>query len=114
MINNNPALSLKLIRSLTKELDEADTRFANMTQKHLRARLADSLLLLYDMYGTLSDGQTLNCTMKRAEIAAMSNMTTANVIRTLSDFEKEGLVGLDKKQIKINSVEQMKLESIVS
>jgi CRP/FNR family transcriptional regulator len=114
VINNNPGLSLKIIRSLTKELDEADARFANMTQKHLHARLADALLLLYDIYGTLPDGKTLNCTMKRAELAAMSNMTTANVIRTLSAFEKEDLVRLVKKQIKITDIERMKQTSHIS
>jgi len=108
VIKLNSDLSLKIIKSLAKELDEADTRFANMTQKQLRARLAVALLLLYDMYGTLPDGQTLNCNMKRAELAAMSNMNTANVIRTLSSFEKEGLLSLVKKQIKIIDVEGMK------
>jgi CRP-like cAMP-binding protein len=114
VINHNPDLSLKIIHSLAKELDEADTRFANMTQKHLHARLADALLLIYDMYGTLSDGKTLNCTMKRAELAAMSNMTTANVIRTLSGFEKEKLVRLIKKQIKIIDIKRMKQASNAS
>lgn len=99
VISQNPDLSLKILRSFAKELDEADNRFLNMTQKHLRARLADALLLLYDMYGTMPDGVTLNCTMKRAELAAMSNMTTANVIRTLSLFAKENILNLDGKKI---------------
>jgi CRP-like cAMP-binding protein len=51
---------------------------------------------------------------KRAELAAMSNITTANVIRTLSGFEKEGLVSLVKKQIKVIDVEQMKQASKIN
>lgn len=114
VVNNNSKLSMRLIQMLTKELDVAETRFINMTQKFLRARLADTILHLIDVYGIDTDGQTLSCTMARSELAAMSNMSTANVIRTLSDFEKEKLVSLVKKKIKIVDLEKMQLISIGS
>jgi hypothetical protein len=41
-------------------------------------------------------------------------MTTANVIRTLSGFEKEKLVRLIKKQIKIIDIKRMKQASNAS
>ena len=99
IIRQNPDLSFKIMCSFAKELEEANKRFLTMTQKLLRARLTEALSLLYDMYGTLPDGITLNCTVKRAELAAMSNMTTANVIRTLSLLAKEGVLIIDRKKI---------------
>jgi CRP-like cAMP-binding protein len=108
VVSRNSDLSMKLIRQFASELDEADKHLLSMTQKHLRARLADALLKLLDFYGTLVDGKTLNCPLKRADLAGLSNMNTANVIRTLSAFGKEKVISLDKKKIRINDVEALK------
>jgi hypothetical protein len=40
----------------------------------------------------------------------MSNMTTSNAIRTLSQFAQEGLILLDRKQIQI--LDEVELERI--
>jgi CRP-like cAMP-binding protein len=108
VISRNSNLSMKLIQKFASELDEADKHFLSMTQKHLRARLADALLKLLDFYGTLSDGKTLNCPLKRSDLAGLSNMNTANVIRTLSAFSKEKIISLDKKKISLNDIEALK------
>ena len=79
-------------------------------QKHLRARLAHALLELKDIYGTLSDGAIINCSFKRADLAGLSNMNIANVIRTLSAFSKEGITFLEKKRVKL--IELNKLREI--
>ena len=47
---------------------------------------------------------------KRQELANLSNMTTANAIRTLSNFATEGIVGLNGTKIKI--IDKEKLEQI--
>jgi len=105
VIKSNIGLSLKVTRLLASELRQADTRMLNLTQKHMRARMADALLLLYDEYGTLADNKTLNVKLKRADLAAMANMTVANAIRVLSLFTKEMLIETNKRQIKIKNME---------
>ncbi len=112
VVNNNNKLSMKLIKMLSKELDDAESRFINMSQKLLRARLADTILYLMDMYGTCPDGQTINCTLKRNELAALSNMTTANVIRAISSFSKEGLISTEKKRLKVKNPELLRTISV--
>lgn len=105
---NNSDLSFKIMQLLSQELEEADARMVSLTQKHLRARLADALLLLRQQYGTNPDNQTLDIQMKRADLAALANMTPANAIRILSDFSKENLLEIDKRKIKILQLEQIK------
>ena len=39
--------------------------------------------------------------LKRSEIAQLSNMTTSNVIRTLSEFKLDKLIDLKDRKIKI-------------
>jgi len=72
-----------------------------LTQKYIRGRLAESLIFIRDTYGVEEDGATLLVSMTREELANLSNMTTSNVIRTLSSFAAEGLVAIEGRKIKI-------------
>ena len=67
------------------------------------ARMADALFWLLDTYGTLPDDATLAVDLKRSDLAALSNMTTANAIRILSAFAKEDLIKTDHRKIMIRN-----------
>ena len=96
--------------SILANLGIADERTVNLTQKHIRGRLAEALLVLKETYGYEADGCTLKICLPREDLANLSNMTTANAIRTLSNFATEGIVGLNGKKIKI--IDKEKLEQI--
>ena len=100
-INSNRALAWFFIHELSKHLGGSDTKIVNLTQKHIRGRLAEALLLLADNYGYEEDGQTIKIYMAREDIANLSNMTTSNAIRTLSTFVTEKLITVDGRRIKI-------------
>ena len=101
VIQRNSSMALKLLKSFANDLIDYDERIVNLTQKHMRGRIAEALLILYDIYGVESDGQTLKAKLKRAEFGALSNMTTSNAIRVLSALSKDGIIQLDKRTIKI-------------
>lgn len=108
VVKNNNDLSIKVVQLLSQEVEKADQRMINLTQKHLRGRLADALLLLLDTYGTTEDRVTLDVQLKRADIAALANMTPANAIRILSEFSKENLVEINRRKIGILQLEKLK------
>ncbi len=97
----NSDFSFKIIQKLSKELAFANGRMVTLTQKHIRGRLAESLLLLKDKYGVENDGNTLKVYLSREDIANLSNMTTSNAIRTLSTFASERVIAIDGRKIKI-------------
>lgn len=97
----NPQLAWFFVRRLAIALGKSDARTVNLTQKHIRGRLAESILFLKESYGTEEDGQTLSVRPSREDMANLSNMTTSNAIRTLSAFVQEGLIVLDGRRIKI-------------
>ncbi len=101
VVNQNKELSNKIIELLARQLNRANNRLVNLTQKHMRGRIAEALLLLGNVYGISDDGQSLNIQLKRSDLASLSNMTTANAIRTLSSFVKEGIVWVNRRNIKI-------------
>jgi CRP-like cAMP-binding protein len=101
IIQSNYSFTLALFKFLASEIGLSYNRLVNLTQKHLRGRLAESLLFIKDTYGLENDGITLSISMTREELANLSNMTTSNAIRTLSSFAIEGLIKLEGKKIKI-------------
>ena len=92
------------VSELSKNLGGSDTKIVNMTQKHIRGRLAEALLCLRDSYGLEEDGSTLSIYLSREDLANLSNMTTANAIRTLSAFASEKLLAVDGRKIKLMDV----------
>lgn len=107
LIKKNNKLSWFFIQKLAKALGQADERTVNLTQKHIRARLAESLLFLRDSYGLEEDGSTLSIYMSREDLANLSNMTTSNAIRTLSTFANEKLVAIDGRKIKLINEDEL-------
>jgi CRP-like cAMP-binding protein len=101
IIKKNEDVSYKLNRLLCDELRFSYNRIISLTQKHVRARLAESLLMLIGIYGFEDDGKTLSATLSRDDIAHLSNMTTSNAIRTLSALASEGNIELKGRKIKI-------------
>ncbi|WP_071145482.1 Crp/Fnr family transcriptional regulator [Bacteroides ihuae] len=108
LIEQNNNLGLFFINQLSKDLGIADERTVNLTQKHIRGRLAESLLFLKESYGLEEDGSTLSIYLSREDLANLSNMTTSNAIRTLSQFATERLITIDGRKIKIIDEEKMK------
>lgn len=101
LIQNNIDLAWLFIRELSRNLGGSDTKIVNLTQKHIRGRLAEALMVLKDNYGYEDDNSTLRIYMAREDLANLSNMTTSNAIRTLSSFVNEKILAVDGRCIKI-------------
>lgn len=113
LIRDNNSLALYFIRQLASMLGDADMLTVTLTQKHIRGRLAQSLLALKEKYGVKDDGCTLNVSLTREELANMSNMITNNAIRTLSAFASEKLIDITGRDIRIvNEAELRRVSEI--
>ena len=101
LIDGNRQLAWFFIKELSRHLGGSDTKIVTLTQKHIRGRLAEALILMLENYGYEDDGETLKIYMSRDDIANLSNMTTSNAIRTLSSFAQERIITVDGRRIKI-------------
>lgn len=101
LIRTNNNVALFFIQELSRNLGGSDTRIVTLTQKHIRGRLAEALIVLLDHYGYEDDNSTLKIYMAREDLASLSNMTTSNAIRTLSTFVNEKIIVVDGRRIKI-------------
>ena len=107
LVESNNRLAMFFIRLLAIDLGISDERTVNLTQKHIRGRLAESLLFLKETYGLEEDGATISIFLSREDLANLSNMTTSNAIRTLSNFASEKLIAIDGRKIKIIDEEEL-------
>jgi len=107
LIENNNRVALFFIKELSHNLGNSDTKIVNLTQKHIRGRLAEALIVLIENYGYEDDDSTLRIYLSREDLANLSNMTTANAIRTLSAFATERLITVDGRRIRILNESQL-------
>ncbi len=107
VMKNDPNLTFAILKSLATELGVSNMRTVSLTQKHIRGRLAESLLFLIETYGYFDDGLTIKALLSREDIASLSNMTTSNAIRTLSTFAQEGVISLEGRRIKVIDIKML-------
>jgi CRP-like cAMP-binding protein len=107
ILTSNPVFSKEIIKALANELGFNYNRLINLTQKHIRGRLAETLLLIRDIYGFEPDGKTLKAHFTRENLAHFSNMTTPNAIRTLKNFTDENLIKTEGKRIILLNIAQL-------
>lgn len=113
MLLTNAQFAMRTIQMLASDLRSAEQMITNMAQKHVRERMAEALLLLKDFFGTESDNATINTVLTREDIGSIAGTTTETSIRVLSELNKNKIVKLVGKKIKIlNHRELSKIANI--
>jgi len=108
-LKKNPDFSMQIMKLSCRELGEANKYILDISQKTVRERLAEILLLLYENFG-VDEREILQISLTREEIAGFVGTATESVIRILSEFKKDKLIELNKRDIKL--LEIKKLERI--
>lgn len=110
-MKDNIRLTRFFVDELSEDLGHSDQRLLNLTQKHLRGRLAEALLLLIEYFGFEPNQKTIATNPSREELAQLANMTRANAIRTLSAFADEGIVDVKGRAITILDIDRLNINS---
>jgi len=110
ILKQNVDLAIRFSKIISKDLIFTEKRMVSLTQKHVRGRISESILLLRDIYGVEADGRTLRIMLSREDLAHLSNMITSNAIRTLSGMVSEKILDIHGRKIEI--LDLKKLEAI--
>ncbi len=106
LIKTNSAFAISVIKLSCKELGDANQYILDVAQKNVRERLAEILLLLLDNFGINKEGY-LNIFLTREELAGLVGTATESVIRLLSEFNKDNLIELNKRKIKLKDIKKL-------
>lgn len=80
----------------------------DLRQKNLIGRIA--YVLLY-FSKEIYNSRIFDLPVSRKEIADYIGMSTANVIRTMSEFKKEGIIKIDGKTIEVADIDKLEILS---
>lgn len=103
----NGGFAMGLLTKISRINDKIISQTLDIRQKNLIGRVA--FVLLY-FTNEIYKSRVFDLPVSRKEIADYIGMSTANVIRTLSDFKKDGIIRVFGKTIEI--VDLAKLEII--
>jgi CRP/FNR family transcriptional regulator len=100
--NANSVLKDRMVRRLTLRLQNAHNMISHLCGGRVEERIAAVLFMLTDSYGQIEDGKlVLKVPMTRQEISEMAGTTVESTIRTMSRWQKDGLVSTDHHYISI-------------
>jgi len=104
---HNGSFAMGLLTKISMINDKIIRQTLDIRQKNLIGRVA--FVLLY-FTNEIYNSRVFDLPVSRKEIADYIGMSTANVIRTLSDFKKEGIIRIFGKTIEV--VDMQRLEVI--
>jgi len=104
----NGAFAMGLLTRISKINDKIIQQTLDIRQKNLVGRVAFFILYFArEIYNT----RIFELPVSRKEIAEYIGMSTANVIRTMSDFNKDGIIRVSGKTIEINDINKLEILS---
>ena len=106
LLSENQDLALELMQQLSENLDQAKEQLLEMAYGSVRKKTARTILKFAERLDTDEQG---NIHILRSDLASVAGMATETLIRTLSDFKKEGLIKIEGRNIKILELNKLRM-----
>ncbi len=112
-VKKYPEISNCMIVMLSTLLEEAEGKMTSMAQKPVRERLAESLLILNNVFTTdpvkvESDDEQVPITLSREDLANIVGTATETVIRLISEFREEKLIAVKGRNIILLDIDSLR------
>jgi len=105
VVRQSPAFAMAALAYMARELRYSEDMLMVLTQRPVKRRIADVLLLLH---GRRIPGDNWApfppLRLKRKEIAQMVGTTPETLSRTLAEFAAQGLISVDRRRIVLRDV----------
>ncbi len=98
LLKSNAHFAYSIIMDLCKNELDSFYRCSSRTQKQVRGRLAEMLL---DFADNIFESDTFKLPISQVEIGYMIDSSRETVSRIFSEFEKDGIIAMNKKQLEI-------------
>lgn len=101
IMNDHAALAVRILRVVAARLHEAHNRIRELSAERVQQRIARSLLRLVQKVGVKESNGAIRLDMRlsRQDIAQMNGTTLETVSRTLTAWERDGLIDAGREQI---------------
>jgi CRP/FNR family transcriptional regulator len=107
LLHQNHDLVSNMMQLLSRDLKTAENKVTELSQRSVRERVAETILMLRETYGMEPDNETLQVMLSRDDLASIAATATETLIRILSDFSKEKMIELSGKKIRILNMQAL-------
>jgi len=104
---NNPEFTYGLMMFYSRELRKMEDRMKNLAQMNIREKIAESLLLIYEIFG-VNNLKELDIQFTREDIANVAGTTAEQVVRQFTDFEEEKLIAKSGRKIALLNIDALR------
>lgn len=105
VLEQNSELVLELLQLLSEDLTQVKDQLLQMAYGSVRKKTASTLLKFAEK---LQEDEAGNIHVLRSDLASVAGMATETLIRTLSNFKKEGIIEIKDRDIKILDMDRLK------
>ncbi len=105
LIANRREVANEFIKMLSKEVIDKESELLSLAYNSVKKRVADGLIKYFDKY---SQEYSRGLQIPREDLANIAGTSTESVIRTLSEFKKDGLITTEGKTIYIKEEKELR------
>ena len=105
ILAGNPKITMQLVEVLNNNLSELKQQLMDMAYGSVRRKTANTILLFAER---IKKHPLKSIRISRADLAGVAGMAPESLIRTLSEFKKEGLIEIEGRNIKLLDAEALK------
>lgn len=105
ILSTNPKLTMQLVEVLSNNLSELKQQLMDMAYGSVKKKTANTILLFAER---IKKHPLKSIRISRADLAGVAGMAPESLIRTLSEFKKEGLIEIEGRNIKLVDSEALK------
>ncbi len=107
LIRSKPELALRVIKHLTKRLQQAEEAIEDLAFNDVPSRLAALLARLADVYGEPHpEGRRLALRFTHQDLASMIGATRETVTNVLNRFRDDGRIAVEERHIVVRDLDQ--------
>jgi len=105
ILKKSQDISLELMNLLTGNLSEIKQQLVRMAYSSVRKKTASTILQFVDIMNKKPEAPLR---ISRNDLATTAGIATESLIRTLSDFKKDGLIEIEGRDIRIVDLESLR------
>jgi len=110
MLQRSSKFAFRVMKYLAQEIRVSEDILMALTQRPVRRRVADLLLLLHGQAIRGEDWEPLRVrSLKRKEMAEAIGATPETLSRVLAEFAKQGLIEVNRREIKLLDLETLQI-----
>ncbi|TXE16725.1 response regulator [Psychroserpens burtonensis] len=104
VLNNNHKVTLEVIQLLTDDLTGVKDQLLQMAYSSVQKKTASTILRFAEKINSNPED---SIKISRNDLASVAGIATETLIRTISDFKKQGLIELEGRNIKVLDIQKL-------